>query len=55
MALYLALVSQVNEIAHSRAARVHAVRVALGPLAGIEPRLLAPAYVPEPAEATRDV
>jgi hydrogenase nickel incorporation protein HypA/HybF len=44
LAICQALVSQVNEIARSRAARVHAVRVGLGPLAGIEPRLLAAAY-----------
>jgi hydrogenase nickel incorporation protein HypA/HybF len=44
LAICRALVSQVNEIARSRAARVHSVRVALGPLAGIEPQLLAQAY-----------
>ena len=44
LAVCQALISQVNEIARSRAARVHAVRIGLGPLAGIEPRLLAEAY-----------
>jgi hydrogenase nickel incorporation protein HypA/HybF len=39
-----ALISQIGEIASRHSAKVHAVRVGIGPLAGIEPRLLADAY-----------
>ena len=39
-----ALISQVEDIARQRGARVHVVRVGIGPLAGIEPRLLADAF-----------
>jgi hydrogenase nickel incorporation protein HypA/HybF len=44
LAICQALVSQVEAISRQRGARVHAVRIAIGPLAGIEPALLADAY-----------
>jgi len=39
-----ALISQVEEIARQRAGQVRCVRVGVGPLSGIEPRLLEDAY-----------
>jgi hydrogenase nickel incorporation protein HypA/HybF len=44
LAICQALVAQVNEIACGRSARVRTVRVGIGPLAGVEPHLLAEAY-----------
>jgi hydrogenase nickel incorporation protein HypA/HybF len=44
LAICQALISQVDDIARQHGARVHAVRVGIGPLAGIEPRLLADAF-----------
>ena len=44
LAVCKALVTQVTEIARRRAARVSAVHVGIGPLAGIEPHLLEQAY-----------
>ncbi len=44
LAICQALISQVDEIARRRAARIRVVRVGIGPLAGVEPRLLADAY-----------
>lgn len=39
-----AMIAKVEDIARQRAARVNAVRVAIGPLSGIEPALLLDAY-----------
>jgi hydrogenase nickel incorporation protein HypA/HybF len=44
LAVCQALIVQVEELARSRDARVQEVRIGLGPLSGIEPRLLAQAY-----------
>jgi hydrogenase nickel incorporation protein HypA/HybF len=43
-AICQALVSQIGNIAGPRAARVRQVRIAIGPLSGVEPRLLESAY-----------
>jgi len=39
-----ALISQVEEIARQRVGQVRCVRVGVGPLSGVEPRLLEDAY-----------
>jgi hydrogenase nickel incorporation protein HypA/HybF len=44
LAICQALLARVGDIAHERAARVSRVRLAVGPLSGVEPRLLASAY-----------
>jgi hydrogenase nickel incorporation protein HypA/HybF len=44
LAICQALLEQVEAIARQRAARVARVRVAVGPLSGVEPRLLERAY-----------
>jgi hydrogenase nickel incorporation protein HypA/HybF len=44
LAICQALITQVNDIAGERKARVRQVRVGIGPLAGVEPRLLEDAY-----------
>jgi hydrogenase nickel incorporation protein HypA/HybF len=44
LAICQALISQVEDIADRRTAWVRQVRVGIGPLSGIEPRLLASAY-----------
>lgn len=44
LAVCQALIAQVAALAHLRRARVSAVHVGLGPLAGVEPALLAEAY-----------
>lgn len=44
LAICQALLDQVDEIARQRAARVTLVRVAIGPLSGVEPQLLQQAY-----------
>jgi hydrogenase nickel incorporation protein HypA/HybF len=44
LAICQALVAQVEDIARQRAARVGRVRVAVGPLSGVEPALLEQAY-----------
>jgi len=44
LALCQALLEQVEEIARQRSARVTRVHLAVGPLSGAEPRLLAEAY-----------
>ena len=44
LAICQALIEQVEAIARQRAARVARVRVAVGPLSGVEPRLLERAY-----------
>jgi hydrogenase nickel incorporation protein HypA/HybF len=44
LAICQALIVQIEDIAGKRAARVRRVYVGIGPLAGVEPRLLADAY-----------
>jgi hydrogenase nickel incorporation protein HypA/HybF len=44
LAICQALLAQVEGIARPRAARVNRVRLAIGPLSGVEPHLLARAY-----------
>jgi len=44
LAICQALLEQVEAIARPRAARVNRVLLAVGPLSGVEPRLLASAY-----------
>jgi hydrogenase nickel incorporation protein HypA/HybF len=44
LAVCRALVAQVDAIARGRAARVHAVHVGIGPLAGVDTNLMAHAY-----------
>jgi hydrogenase nickel incorporation protein HypA/HybF len=44
LAICQALIAQVEDIALRRAARVRRVRVGVGPLSGVEPRLLENAY-----------
>lgn len=44
LAICQALLEQVEGIARQRAARVSRVRVSVGPLSGVEPRLLESAY-----------
>ena len=44
LAICQALISQVENIALQRAARVRHVHVGVGPLSGVEPRLLENAY-----------
>jgi hydrogenase nickel incorporation protein HypA/HybF len=44
LAICQALISQVDDIARQQAGRVRSVRIGVGPLAGVEPRLLADAY-----------
>jgi hydrogenase nickel incorporation protein HypA/HybF len=44
LAICRALITQVEDIAVERTARVRQVRVSVGPLSGIEPRLLENAY-----------
>jgi hydrogenase nickel incorporation protein HypA/HybF len=44
LAICQALMSQVEAIARSNAARVSEVRIGIGPLSGVEPELIAQAY-----------
>lgn len=44
LSLCQALIAKVEEIARERNARVSEVRVAIGPLSGVEPRLLSQAF-----------
>jgi hydrogenase nickel incorporation protein HypA/HybF len=44
LAICQALLAQVEDIAREHAARVNRVRLAVGPLSGVEPRLLERAY-----------
>jgi hydrogenase nickel incorporation protein HypA/HybF len=44
LAICQALIVQIEDIAGKRAARVRQVYLGIGPLAGVEPRLLADAY-----------
>ena len=44
MAICVALLAQVESIAREHARRVNRVRLAVGPLSGVEPRLLERAY-----------
>jgi len=44
LAICQALIAQIEAVAGKRAARVRQVYLGIGPLAGVEPRLLADAY-----------
>jgi hydrogenase nickel incorporation protein HypA/HybF len=44
LAICQALIAEVEDIARRRAARVNEIRVAIGPLSGIEPQLLRDAF-----------
>ena len=44
LAICQALITQVRDIAHRREAHVRQVRIGIGPLCGVEARLLADAY-----------
>jgi hydrogenase nickel incorporation protein HypA/HybF len=44
LAICQALLAQIEDIARERAAKVNRVRLAVGPLSGVEPGLLARAY-----------
>ena len=44
LAICQALISQVQDVVRARSGRVQSVRVGIGPLSGVEPRLLEDAY-----------